>query len=75
LPEVFGIGDLLDARGLDESLRHLLAADDEDHVVEAAGDQRPADLVVFSWTACAALRLDEPGTGRISRPRATSEPK
>ena len=42
LAQILGIGRLLDARGLDEPLRHLLAADHEHDVVHPARDQHVA---------------------------------
>jgi hypothetical protein len=55
LAQVLGVVDVLDTGGLDEALRHLLAAHHEDDVVQPAGHQRMADVECVA-ARCAARR-------------------
>ena len=64
LPQVLGVGRLLDSGGLDEALRHLLAADDEHHVVQAARDERVADVEGVAARRAAGREVVDRDAGR-----------
>jgi hypothetical protein len=65
LAQVLGVVDVLDARGLDEALGHLLAADHEDNIVQPARHQRVADVEGVATRGAARREVVD---GNASRP-------